>query len=320
VKKRTWPWVVLVVLVMLVCSVCGCLAVGLLVSKAPGRGAKGAITGSGTVAVIEVQGTIVSGDGVTGFGSESVAYAGRIIRELDDAVANPRIAAIVLDVNSPGGSVVASADIHRALIQCPKPVVTSMGETAASGGYYIACGTQYIVARPATLTGSIGVRWEFTDASVLLEKLGIEIYSIQSGAFKDQGSIARPLSEQEMEMLRGIIDEAYGDFVQVIVEGRGLEEAEVRAIADGRVLSGRQAVALGLVDAEGNLDDAIAQAAALAGIEGEPEIYYYERVPGLWDLLGGFTTRAQEPSELVLMRELMGDRSRPALQYLYRAE
>jgi protease-4 len=318
-KKRTWPWVVGVLVVLLMFSCCGCLVVGLLASRMPGRGAAGGVVTPGTVAVIEVHGTIVSGDGSTGLGTESVAYSKRIIRELDEATKNPRIAAIVLDVDSPGGSVVASADIHRALLECPKPLVTSMGETAASGGYYIACGTQYVMARPATLTGSIGVRWEFTDASVLLEKLGIDITSIKSGAFKDQGSIARPLSQQEVAMLQAIIDEAYDDFVQVVAEGRNLPEDEVRSIADGRVLSGRQAMELGLVDAEGNLDDAIAKAATLGGIEGEPEIYYYQRVPSLWDLLGGFTMR-EEPAELALLGDLLGDRSRPTLQYLYRAD
>lgn len=315
-KRRTWPWVVIIVLALCMFGLCGCLILGVVVSRLP----TGSSVGSGTVAVIQVHGAILSGDSPVGFGAESGAYSGRIIRELEEATENPMVKAIVLDVDSPGGSVVASADIHRALLECYKPVVTSMGETAASGGYYIAAATQYIVARPATLTGSIGVIWEFTDASALLEKLGIELRSIKSGSFKDQGSIARPLSEQEVAMLQAIIDEAYDDFVQVIVEGRDLSQAEVRSIADGRVFSGRQAVALGLVDVEGNLDDAIAQAAELGGIEGEPAIYYYEQVPSLRDILGGFSMRAQEPAELVLLRELTGDGSRPSLQYLYRGD
>jgi protease-4 len=316
VTKRTWPWVVVIVLVLCMFSLCGCLILGAVVSRRP----RGSSMGPGTVAVIKVYGAILSGDSSVGLNAESGAYSGRIIADLEKAAENPMIKAIVLDVDSPGGSVVASADIHRALLECPKPVVTSMGETAASGGYYIAAATQYIVARPATLTGSIGVIWQFTDASALLEKLGIEFRSIKSGSFKDQGSIARPLSEQEVAMLQAIIDEAYDDFVQVIVEGRDLSEAQVRSIADGRVFSGRQAVALGLVDAEGNLDDAIAKAAELGGIEGEPAIYYYEQAPSLRDILGGFSMRAQEPSELVLLREFFGDRGRPQLQYLYRAE
>jgi len=315
VKKRTWPWVVAALVVLLLLCCCGCLVVSVLVSKAPAR----ASLGSGAVAVIGVHGAIQSGDGAGGLIAEPEAYSGRILRDLDQAIQDARVKAIVLDIDSPGGSVVASADIHRALVECPKPLVASLGETAASGGYYIACGAQYIVARPATLTGSIGVIWEFTDASILLQKLGVQLRSIKSGSFKDQGSIARPLTEEEVAMLQAIIDEAYGDFVRVIVEGRDLPEARVRSIADGRVFSGRQAVALGLVDAEGNLDDAIAKAAELGGIEGEPAIYYFQQAPTLQDVLGEFRSRAQEP-ELALLRELLGDRSRPSLQYLYRGD
>ena len=150
----------------------------------------------------------------------------------------------------------------------------------------------------------------------LMEKLGVETQIIKSGPHKDQGGWHRPLSEEEVAMLQEMIDEAYRDFVAVIVEGRGLDEADVRAVADGRIVSGRQAIALGLVDAVGDLDDAIHKAAELAGIEGEPRIYRFERPPSFLDLLRGAVAALNGSPEQRLLRELRQE-SAPRLEYLY---
>jgi len=313
-KKQSGWWIALaIVLVLMMCS-CGCLVVALLaVSYAPHMRSAG-----DAVAIVEVKGTIMSGEAPGGFGETGIAYSGKVIADLKKAEDDPSVAAIVLDVDSPGGGVTASADIHRALTECYKPIVTSMGDVAASGGYYIACGTGYVMARPSTITASISVISQYTNAQELLKKLGIEIQTIKTGKYKDQGSLARPLTEEEIAMQQEMLDEAYDEFVRVIVEGREMSEKEVRAVADGRVVSGRQALELGLVDELGNLDDAIAVAAEAGGIEGEPRIVRYEQpVPSFLEILMGSLSRAQQPRELILLEELLGMGQTPKLQYLY---
>jgi len=313
-KKQSGWWIALaIVLVLMMCS-CGCLVVALLaVSYAPHMRSAG-----DAVAIVEVKGTIMSGEAPGGFGETGIAYSGKVIADLKKAEDDPSVAAIVLDVDSPGGGVTASADIHRALTECYKPIVTSMGDVAASGGYYIACGTGYVMARPSTITASISVISQYTNAQELLKKLGIEIQTIKTGKYKDQGSLARPLTEEEIAMQQEMLDEAYDEFVRVIVEGREMSEKEVRAVAEGRVVSGRQALELGLVEELGNLDDAIAVAAEAGGIEGEPRIVRYEQpVPSFLEILMGSLSRAQQPRELILLEELLGMGQTPKLQYLY---
>ncbi len=313
-KKQSGWWIALaIVLVLMMCS-CGCLVVALLaVSYAPHMRSAG-----DAVAIVEVKGTIMSGEAPGGFGETGIAYSGKVIADLKKAEDDPSVAAIVLDVDSPGGGVTASADIHRALTECYKPIVTSMGDVAASGGYYIACGPGYGMARPSTITASISVISQYTNAQELLKKLGIEIQTIKTGKYKDQGSLARPLTEEEIAMQQEMLDEAYDEFVRVIVEGREMSEKEVRAVAEGRVVSGRQALELGLVDELGNLDDAIAVAAEAGGIEGEPRIVRYEQpVPSFLEILMGSLSRAQQPRELILLEELLGMGQTPKLQYLY---
>jgi signal peptide peptidase SppA len=191
--------------------------------------------------------------------------------------------------------VVGSADIHRALQECPKPIVTSMGEVAASGGYYIACATDYIIARPGTITGSIGVISQYVNAAELLDKLGIHSQVIKSGTYKDQGSVYRELTDEEVAMMQAMVDEMYQEFVAVVADGRGMDPDQVLALADGRVFTGRQAVSLGLVDAEGNLDDAIAVAARLAGLAQVPDVIYYTTdLPG-WRASWATPARSRSP-------------------------
>lgn len=189
---------------------------------------------------------------------------------------NQSVKAIVLRIDSPGGGVVPSQEIHDAIVRLRnktnKAIVASMGTVAASGGYYIAVATDRIMANPGTLTGSIGVIMETANIEGLLKKVGVEGVVIKSGKFKDVGSPLRKMTDEEHQVLQAVMDDVHAQFIEAVAEGRGIEPAEARAVADGRVFTGRQAKGLGLVDELGDLDDAIQLAADLGGIEGEPRI------------------------------------------------
>jgi len=189
---------------------------------------------------------------------------------------NDSIKAVVLRVESPGGVVGASQEIFEEVKKTAdkKPVVVSMGSVAASGGYYVSAPATYIFANPGTITGSIGVVMEITNIEGLLDWMKIESYAIKSGKFKDAGSPYREMTEEERKYLQGFVDGLHLQFEDAIVEGRGLERSKVEEIADGRILSGRQARELGLVDEVGNLWDAIDEAAERGGIEGKPSVVW----------------------------------------------
>lgn len=306
-RARSNAWVLPLLLVLLMFG-CGSMALmGLVVTHAP-RSAQ-----AETIVVIPVHGTIVYG---SGSGSGTV-YSENLIAAFQEASDSPTVGAIILDINSPGGSVVASVDIYNAVRSSPKLVIASMGEVAASGGYYIACAADGIMARPATLTGSIGVISQFTNIQQLAQTLGIQQQTLKTGPHKDQGSLFRPLDEEEVAMYQAILDQAYDDFVQVIVESRELSEGHVRELADGRVFTGRQAIDVGLVDMEGTLDDAIALAADILEIEGDPHVVRIEQTPSFWQrLLERLPGAAMSPEERLLDLLAQGD-GRPTLQYLY---
>lgn len=252
--------------------------------------------GSGpAVALIRVEGAIVSGE--AGPFDTSVAASRTVIGQIEKAAQDGDVRAIVLAVNSPGGGVVASDEIYHALRQQDKPVVVAMGDLAASGGYYISMASDWIVANPNTLTGSIGVISEFPNAEELLDKIGVEFLVVKSGEHKDIASPFRDMTPEEVALWQRVIDETYAGFVGIVAEGRNLPEERVRELADGSVYTGRQALDLGLIDALGYPEDAIAKAAELGGIEGEPRIVEYRREPGLFDLLSGLpASRSAIPS------------------------
>lgn len=238
------------------------------------------------VAMIDVAGPIVSGQ-APAFSDASVAAAGDLIPLIERAGANDDVRAIVLRVNSPGGGVVASDYIYHALEQVDKPIVVLMGDVAASGGVYISMASDYIVANPNTLTGSIGVISQFPNAQELLDKIGVEFTIIKSGEAKDFGSPYRPMEPAEREQWQDIIDETYQRFVSIVADGRGLSEEEVRQFADGRILSAQQALDRGLIDTIGYEEDAIREAALRGNIDGEPRVLEYRREPSFFELLGG---------------------------------
>lgn len=199
-----------------------------------------------------------------------------IIEQLHGFRDNDNIKAVVLRIDSPGGGVGPSQEIHDEIltIDAQKPVVVSMGSVAASGGYYIAASAREIVANPGTITGSIGVIMEFTNFQELLDKIGLSSVVVKSGQYKDLGSPTREMSAQERVILQNLIDDVHSQFVTSVAVGRNLDEQAVRQLADGRIFSGRRAMDLGLVDHMGNLQVAIGRAAELAGIDGKPNVIY----------------------------------------------
>src|SRR6476659_11219787 len=220
------------------------------------------LTGEERIVLLRVEGVILD--------------AQPMVSELKRYGENPLVKAIVLRIDSPGGGVVPSQEIHDAVKRVrqkhSKVVIASMGTVAASGGYYIAAATDRIIANPGTLTGSIGVIMETANVEGLLKKIGVEGIVVKSGKFKDVGSPLRKMTGEEQALLQSVMDDVHKQFIEAVAEGRALEPSTVQALADGRIFTGRQAKEAKLVDELGNLDDAIQLAAELAGIEGEPKV------------------------------------------------
>jgi protease-4 len=207
------------------------------------------------------------------------------VRALDRLGANQGVRAVVLRVDSPGGGVAPSQEIYDAVFRVreKKPVIASLGNLAASGGYYIASACESIVANPGTLTGSIGVIMQTGNISELLKKLGLQGVIVKAGKFKDIGSPLREMTEEERRLLEGLLDNVHGQFIGAVAKGRKLTVDEVRPLADGRIYSGEQALGLHLVDQLGGLRDAVYLAAQRAGITGDPHwIEIDKRQPPWW--------------------------------------
>jgi protease-4 len=235
------------------------------------------------VEVIYVQGVMLTGSVPTGFG---IATSEDITKSLKDASDDDGVKAIVLRINSPGGSPAAAEEIISAMKKIDKPIVISMGDVAASAAYYISASADRIIANPDTITGSIGVIWEFQNRSKFYEKDGTSFYIAKSGEMKDMGGDWRGLSDDEKRYVDQVIAEAYSRFVSEVASGRNLSLSKVKDLADGRVYTGAKAKELGLVDEFGSLDEAIEVAAKLGGIEGEPQVTYANR-PSLSRILFG---------------------------------
>ncbi len=233
--------------------------------------ATGAGLSGDTVAVISLSGSIADGEG-EGLMASAGITPDFVRTQLDKARNDAAVKAIVIKVDSPGGSVGASQEIAQEIRETEKPIVVFMGDMAASGGYYISAPADKIVAKEGTLTGSIGVISQFMDLSGLYEKLGIKTETIKSGKHKDMFS--RELTEEEQKLWQTLSDELYGQFIKEVAEGRKLDVEEVKKLATGELFSGTQAKELGLVDELGGYNDAIDLAAELAGIE-EPIIEEY---------------------------------------------
>jgi len=196
------------------------------------------------------------------------------IEQLKKFVKDDSVKAIVLRINSPGGGVAPSQEIYEEVkkARAKKPILSSLGALAASGGYYIACATQRVYSNPGTITGSIGVIMPFMNVKDLVEKLGVKGMTVKSGAFKDMGSPLRDMTPGERELLQGVVDNVHLQFVNAVADGRNLDREDVLRIADGRIFTGEQAKGLGLVDVLGNLEDAISDAGKIGKISGEPKV------------------------------------------------
>ncbi len=232
--------------------------------------------GGERVAVVRIEGVIVDSRDA--------------IEELRKFRENPNVKAIVLRIDSPGGGVVASQEIYSEVLKTRAEgrvkVVTSMGNLAASGGYYIAAATDRIVANPGTLTGSIGVIMELANVRGLMEKVGVQSVVIKSGKHKDLASPFRTMSVEDRAILQTVLDDVHDQFIQAVAAGRAMKVDQVRDLADGRIFTGRQARTVKLVDELGDLQDAIKLAGKMGGIAGEPRVVETRKRFSLRDLLG----------------------------------
>ncbi len=222
-------------------------------------------------------GLSLSGNQIASLKLEGVISDSRdFVDQLKDYGKRAAVKSVVIRINSPGGGVAASQEIYEAIkkfrAETKKKVVVSMGSVAASGGYYAACGADKIFANPGTITGSIGVIAEWYNYGDLLRWAKMQDVVIKSGTFKDAGSGTRPLTEEEKVYFQSLINNMYNQFVATVASSRKMKDEDVRKLADGRVYTGQQAKADGLVDELGTYQDAIDAAARIAGIQGEPKI------------------------------------------------
>ncbi len=310
-------WVLAAVIVGFLLPVCSCavlMAAGITGLGFLGSSSSTSSTGTGdAVAVVKVEGAISSGDKED---YSTGAVSGMVIEDLRQAAEDVTVKAIVLRVDSPGGTVTGSAQIYEALLAMDKPVVVSMGGVAASGGYYVSAPADFIYARADTVTGSLGVIMTLYNAEELISEIGVDVITITSGPNKAMGSSWDEMSPEQLEIFNQFIDESYNDFVQIVADGRGLDVERVRELADGRIYSGRQAVDNGLADGLGNLDDAVQKAADLGGITGTPRIIEYQHIPPFEQLLFGISSRIAS-SEADQIIETFTKFTTPSIEYRY---
>ena len=240
------------------------------------------LEGSGTskVLLIDLAGVLAEEPILTLESRPQVPLLARVREELEKAEDDKQVRAVLLRINSPGGTVTASDILYHDIMRFKEhrkiPVVASILDVGASGGYYVALAADRILAHPTTVTGSIGVLMLTVNAGGLLEKIGVSASYVKSGEFKDMGSPFRSLRPEEQALFQELIDRFYGRFVELVARSRRLDEARVRAFADGRVYTASQALALGLVDQIGYLDEAIATAKSAAGLT-EAKVIAYHR-------------------------------------------
>ena len=261
---------------------------------------------SNEIAVYYAYGEIVESAPEYSFNQEHMIIGEEMMKDLQKLRKNKDIKAVVIRVNSPGGSAYASEQIwHEVeLLKAEKPVIISMGGLAASGGYYISCGANKIIAEPTTLTGSIGIFGMIPDASELLtKKIGVKFDMVKTNAMSDFGAMGRPFNETESKMMQAYINKGYELFTSRVAQGRGMKQDDVKKIAEGRVWTGEQGLEIGLVDQLGTLDDAIAEAAKAAKIEKYSTGRYPEPEPWYASLLNKTKTGYLDGQ----MRQMLGE-------------
>ena len=226
------------------------------------------------VAIVELEGMIAEVDD--------------LVREVKAHRENPQVKAVVIRINSPGGVVGPTQELHQALMrvrEAGKPVVASLSSVAASGGYYTAVAADRIYANPGTLTGSIGVVMQMANVQDLFKKVGVDYVVVKAGQYKDLGNFARTMTPEERRVLQALLDDVHGQFIDAVAQGRKLDRGEVVKFADGRVFSGVQAKDLKMVDALGSLEDAVNEAAKMAGLAVPPAVIRPTKRFSVFDLL-----------------------------------
>ena len=305
-NRKRWLALILFLLVVLLAVV----GLGRLTTpeRAKGRWQETTLFGQGEkVLLLELKGSIPTDKALEDF-----------LSQVRQAREDPGIRAVVLHVDSPGGGVTETEAIHRTLKELAreKPLVASLGTVAASGGYYAATAAREIYTAPTTLTGSIGVIATLPQVQGLLNKLGVEVEVLKEGKFKDMASGLRPLTPEERAILQGYMREAYELFVRRVAEGRGMPVEKVYRLADGRIYSGKQAVALGLADKEGYLEDAAQRAAQLADLESFRLVRYKKPKGLLGELLGEEPPLGFASETRALLETLAQSRFRLEYRYL----
>ena len=216
---------------------------------------------SGEIALVRIQGMLMDSQ--------------NIVRQLSDYRYNPGVRGIILRIDSPGGAVAPAQEIYNEIMKLRadhKTVYASLGTVAASGGYYIACAADYVLANPGTLTGSIAAVMAFSNVEELTNKIGVKPVVIKSGKYKDVGSPMRTMKPEEQKLLQNVVDDVHQQFVQAVAKGRGLPVSQVSEIADGRIMTGQQALKLKLIDEVGGLEKTIDLLAKKLGIAGRPKV------------------------------------------------
>ncbi|GHH97301.1 signal peptide peptidase SppA [Neobacillus kokaensis] len=273
------------------------------------------------IVVLEVDG-VIQDTGDSGSIFQSAGYNHQLfLKQLKYIKEDDAVKGVIVRVNSPGGGVVESAEIHSKLVELQenskKPVYISMGSMAASGGYYISTAAKKIYASPETLTGSLGVIMEGINYKGLADKYGVDFVTIKSGKYKDIMSPTRKMTEEERKILQSMIDNSYQGFVKVISDGRKLSMEKVKQIADGRVYDGRQAKELNLIDGFGYIDDVINQMKKNEKLKGAKVVRYSESL-GLGSL---FTLQAKkwmgDSAEMAGLMKVLSKPNSPRLMYLY---
>jgi len=286
----------------------------LLLAYSAVRGESPRLSSGPRIGVVEVKGEIGGG----GRGNVDAEDTLKVIKRFMD---DGEMKAVVVRIDSPGGAVAPSQEIYDELrkLADKKIVVCSMGNLAASGGFYIAMACPHIIAEPGTLTGSIGVISMFPNLKGLADRFNVKMETIKSGKLKDSGSPFRDMTPEDRAYWQSLIDQVYGQFVAAVVEGRDLPEDQVRKIADGRVLTGQQAQELGLIDELGNFNDAVDVAKEKAGLTGEPKLVYppEERTRFFEELLGGAVHSVADAVRTELQREAKAAGA-PGVYYLAR--
>lgn len=299
-RRKMWIWVSIITVLISVLFIVATYAF----IDSVFNGDKFLPTGD-SVGLIHVSGVIAEED-IPGIGLAQGVTTSPIpfIRQMEQAEEEPMIKAILIRVNSPGGTPAAAQEMYRAVKQAKKPVVISIADIGASGAYYVSSGADKIYADPASAVGSIGVIQEIPDYSELMKKLGIKTVTITQGKYKDLGNPARPMTEEEKQLLNDQANIIYEQFISDVVDGRKMKKDKVRKLATGITYPGTEAKKLGLIDEVGGYSEALIAAAKLGKIKGKPEVVPMATA-SFFDIFGGFG--GYPGIKDLLLREILGN-------------